>query len=285
MPQPDITLPSWLAQREDYRPEHDKTGFMARNLLHLTSMVAHVKMGGGAAALAYGTGPVSPIDRALSHVSPALRLIGLLVCIALTLIAHNPVFLMLMGCVVLVMVALRPAAGIKATLLPSFGAAIVALVLAIPAIWVNGAVAMVSIAAKILLNVTLVLGVSWTVPWNRLISGLKLFHLPDEIIFTLDLALKHIEILGRSATRLNEALVLRSVGRTRGRFDKTTSSAGVMGATFLKAYTCGQALDEAMLCRGFTGAYVCRRERVMTPAGIIYLGGIALLVLCYLLLG
>ena len=144
---------------------------------------------------------------------------------------------------------------------------------------------MVSIAAKILLNVTLVLGVSWTVPWNRLIAGLKLFHLPDEIIFTLDLALKHIEILGRSATRLNEALVLRSVGRTRGRFDKTTSSAGVMGATFLKAYTCGQALDEAMLCRGFTGTYVCRRERVMTPAGIIYLGGIALLVLCYLLLG
>ena len=257
MPQPDITLPSWLAQREDYRPEHDKTGFMARNLLHLTSMVAHVKMGGGAAALAYGTGPVSPIDRALSHVSPALRLIGLLVCIALTLIAHNPVFLMLMGCVVL----------------------------AIPAIWVNGADARVSIAAKILLNVTLVLGVSWTVPWNRLIAGLKLFHLPDEIIFTLDLALKHIEILGRSATRLNEALVLRSVGRTRGRFDKTTSSAGVMGATFLKAYTCGQALDEAMLCRGFTGTYVCRRERVMTPAGIIYLGGIALLVLCYLLLG
>ena len=278
-------LPAWLMAQEAYTPEPDKTGFLHKNMLHLTTMLAHVHMGGGAAAIADPAAPASPLDRALACVSPSLRLAGLLVTVLLILMAHSVMFLLLAACVVLVLVALRPAAGIKATLLPSFGAALVALILAIPAALMGNASAMVLIAVKTVLNVSLVLGLSWSVPWNRLIGGLKAFHLPDEVIFTLDTALKHIEILGRVAASLNEALTLRSVGRTRGRYEKTTSAAGVMGATFLRAYACGQAMEEAMTCRGFTGTYVRRRERVLTPAGVCYLVAIGLLICSYLLLG
>lgn len=278
-------LPAWLKVPEGYEPLRDKTGFMARNMLHLASMLRRVRMGGGAQAILSGTGPSSPLDRALSHVSPALRLAGLLIFVLLVLMSHSTVFLMAAACIDLVLVALRPADGIRATLVPAFAASIVAAVLAIPAAFMGAAASMLFIAGKTLVNVSLVLGLSWSVPWNRLIGALKAYRMPDEIIFTLDTAIKHIEILGRTASALNEALILRSVGRTKGRYEKTTSSAGVMGATFLRSYACAQAMDEAMTCRGFTGSYLRRRERVLTAAGVAYLAALAVLVLAYLTIG
>lgn len=285
---PLAALPEWLIRQEGYTPRHDKTGFMAKNMLHLTGMLKNVQMGGGSAAIQQGLGPSSPLDRALSRVSPALRLAGLIVCILLVLMSHSRTFLMLMGCADLVLIACRPAGGIKATMFPSLGAAAVAALLAVPAAFFGGpggSLSMAFIAAKVFLNVSLVVGLSWAVPWNGLVGALGSFHVPDEFIFTLDIALKHIEILGRAATTLSESLVLRSAGHTRGHFEKTTSSAGVMGATFLRAYACGRALEEAMTCRGFTGSYVRRRERVMTAAGAVYLCGLVLLVVAYLALG
>lgn len=278
-------LPAWLTMPEGYEPVRDKTGFMARNMLHLTSMLQRVRMGGGSQAILSGSGPASPLDRALSHVSPALRLAGLLVFVFLVLMSHSTLFLMLAACVDLVLVALRPVDGIRATLVPAFAASIVAAVLAIPAALMGAAASMLFIAGKTLVNVSLVLGLSWSVPWNRLVGALKAYRVPDEIIFTLDTALKHIEILGRAASALNESLLLRSVGLTRGRYEKTTSSAGVMGATFLRSYACSQAMDEAMTCRGFTGSYLRRRERVLTPAGVVYLAALMALVAAYLVLG
>lgn len=281
-------LPDWLVRAQGYEPRRDRTGFMAKNMLRLAGMLQNVHMGGGSSAILFGNGPSSPLDRALSHVSPALRLAGLLLLVLLVLMSHSSTFLLVAACIDLVLVALRPADGIRATLLPAFAAAIVAAILAVPAAFLGGEGGMASmlfIAAKTLVNVSLVLGLSWSVPWNRLIGALKAYRVPDEIIFTLDTALKHIEILGRAASSLNESLILRSVGRTRGRYEKTTSSAGVMGATFLRSIACAQAMDEAMTCRGFTGAYLRRRERVLTPAGVGYLVCLALLVAVYLMVG
>lgn len=279
------TLPAWLAREERYEPLVDKTGFLAKNLLHLAGMLENVRMGGGSAALLYGKGPSSPLDRALSRVSAPLRLVGLFECILLVLMSHSSVFLMIIGCVDAVLIAARPVEGIRSTLLPSLAATIVAAVLALPAYLVGGGASMLFIAIKTLINVSLVLGLSWTVPWNRLIGALATFRMPDVVVFTLDTALKHIEILGRVATALSEALMLRSVGRTRGRYEKTTSTAGVMGATFLRAYACAQAMDEAMECRGFTGTYVRRRERFMTGPGVAYLIGLVILAVLYLTFG
>lgn len=114
---------------------------------------------------------------------------------------------------------------------------------------------MLKIALKTFINVSLVLGVSWTLTWSRMSAALKMLHLPDEVIFTFDMALKHIEVLGRTAHDLCESVMLRSVGRTPEGFSRTESIAGIMGMTFIKAMECSHAMDEAMLCRGFAGAY------------------------------
>ena len=69
------------------------------------------------------------------------------------------------------------------------------------------------------------------------------------------MALKHIEVLGRTAHDLCESVMLRSVGSAPAGFSRTDSLAGIMGMTFIKAMECSRAMDEAMLCRGFAGVY------------------------------
>ena len=131
---------------------------------------------------------------------------------------------------------------------------------------------------------SLVLGVSWTLTWSRMSAALKMLHLPDEVIFTFDMALKHIEVLGRTAHDLTESVMLRSVGRAPEGFSRTDSVAGIMGMTFIKAMECSRAMDEAMLCRGFAGAYPAPARSGFGWRDGVYAVGVALLaVLCAVL--
>jgi len=224
---------------------------MQKNVLHLASLLERVRLGGGA----HKGGSV--IDRALSCVSAPVRLVGMFACVLCVCLTQSPLYLMLMSAVALVLVAVRPVRGLRATFVPALGAAGLAVVLALPALLLgaSAASAMLKIALKTFINVSLVLGVSWTLTWSRMSAALKMLHLPDEVIFTFDMALKHIEVLGRTAHDLTESVMLRSVGRAPEGFSRTDSVAGIMGMTFIKAMECSRAMDEAMACRGFAGVY------------------------------
>lgn len=224
---------------------------MQKNVLHLASLLERVRLGGGA----HEGGSI--IDRALSSVSAPVRLVGMFVCVLCVCLTQSPLYLMLMAAIALVLVAVRPARGLRATFVPALGATGLAVVLALPALLLGASAtgAMLKIALKTFINVSLVLGVSWTLTWSRMSAALKMLHLPDEVIFTFDMALKHIEVLGRTAHDLCESVMLRSVGSAPAGFSRTDSLAGIMGMTFIKAMECSHAMDEAMLCRGFAGVY------------------------------
>ena len=275
-----VELPSWLASSENYEPAGARHRVMQKNILRLADLLERVRLGGGA----HEGG--SAIDRALSGVSAPVRLLGLFACVLSVCLAQSPLYLMLMAALALVLVAVRPARGLRATFLPALGATAFAVVLALPA-WFLGAsatAAMLKIAVKTFINVSLVLGVSWTLTWSRMSAALKALHLPDVVIFTFDMALKHIEVLGRTAHDLTESVVLRSVGRPPERFSRTDSAAGIMGMTFVKAMDCSRAMDEAMLCRGFTGAYPVPAKGSMTWRDAVYVGVVAsLAALCAVL--
>ena len=267
-------LPSWLATSENYEPTGVRHRAMQKNILRLAGLLERVRLGGGA----YEGG--SAIDRALSGVSAPVRLLGLLACVLCVCLSQSPLYLMLMCAIALVLAAVRPARGLRATFLPTLGATAFALVLALPA-WLLGAsatAAMLKIALKTFVNVSLVLGVSWTLTWSRMSAALKLLHLPDEVIFTFDMALKHVEVLGRTAHDLTESVMLRSVGRPPERFSRTDSAAGIMGMTFIKAMDCSQAMDEAMLCRGFTGVYPAPAKGALSGRDVAYAAVVLLLV-------
>ena len=261
-------LPSWLAVEQRYEPVGARHRVMQKNVLHLASLLERVRLGGGA----HEGG--SMVDRALSCVSAPVRLLGMFVCVLCVCLTQSPLYLMLMAAIALVLVAVRPVRGLRATFV------------ALPALLLGASAtgAMLKIALKTFINVSLVLGVSWTLTWSRMSAALKTLHLPDEVIFTFDMALKHIEVLGRTAHNLCESVMLRSVGRAPEGFSRTDSVAGIMGMTFIKAMECSRAMDEAMLCRGFAGAYPVPTRAGFGWRDAVYAAGVALLaVLCAVL--
>ena len=193
-------LPSWLAVEQRYEPAGARHRVMQKNVLHLASLLERVRLGGGA----HEGG--SMVDRALSCVSAPVRLVGMFVCVLCVCLTQSPLYLMLMAAIALVLVAVRPVRGLRATFVPALAAAGFAVVLALPALLLgaSAAGAMLKIALKTFINVSFVLGVSWTLTWSRMSAALKTLHLPDEVIFTFDMALKHIEVLGRTAHNLCE---------------------------------------------------------------------------------
>ena len=266
-------LPSWLAAEERYEPTGARHRVMQKNVLHLASLLERVRLGGGA----HEGGSI--IDRALSSVSAPVRLLGMFACVLCVCLTQSPLYLMLMAAIALVLVAVRPVRGLRATLMPALAAAGFAVVLALPALLLgtSATAAMLKIALKTFINVSLVLGVSWTLTWSRMSAALKMLHLPDEVILTFDMALKHIEVLGRTAHDLTESVMLRSVGRAPAGFSRTDSVAGIMGMTFIKAMECSRAMDEAMLCRGFAGAYPAPARSGLSWRDAVYTAVVALL--------
>lgn len=268
-----VELPSWLTEQERYEPTGARHRVMQKNVLHLANLLERVRLGGGA----HKGG--SMIDRALSSVSAPVRLLGMLVCVLCVCLAQSPLYLMLMAAIALVLIAVRPVRGLRATFMPALAAAGFAVVLALPALLLGASatIAMLKIALKMFVNVSLVLGVSWTLTWSRMSAALKALHLPDEVIFTFDMALKHIEVLGRTTHDLTESVMLRSVGRAPAGFSRTDSVAGIMGMTFIKAMECSRAMDEAMLCRGFAGAYPAPARSSLSWRDAVYAGVVLLL--------
>ena len=273
-------LPSWLAVEQRYEPVGARHRVMQKNVLHLASLLERVRLGGGT----HEGG--SMVDRALSCVSAPVRLVGMFVCVLCVCLTQSPLYLMLMAAIALVLVAVRPVRGLRATFVPAIGAAGLAVVLALPALLLGASAtgAMLKIALKTFINVSLVLGVSWTLTWSRMSAALKTLRLPDEVIFTFDMALKHIEVLGRTAHDLTESVMLRSVGSAPKGFSRTDSVAGIMGMTFIKAMECSHAMDEAMLCRGFAGAYPAPARAGFGWRDAVYTAVVALFaVLCAVL--
>ena len=138
-------LPSWLAVEQRYEPAGARHRVMQKNVLHLASLLERVRLGGGA----HEGG--SMVDRALSCVSAPVRLVGMFVCVLCVCLTQSPLYLMLMAAIALVLVAVRPVRGLRATFVPALAAAGFAVVLALPALLLDASAAgaMLKIALKI----------------------------------------------------------------------------------------------------------------------------------------
>lgn len=270
---PEPPLPAWMVDSHcSCESSRDRDGFLRRNLLRLTSLLAEVRAGGS---------PSSPLDRALARVPAALRLVGLVVAVGCVSASTNMLLVWIVLAAVLAALALRPAEDIASVAGVSLAAALVALVVTLPAALLGMAPASSAtrMAAKVFVTVSLVLGLTQNVAWERLTGALVEMRVPGTVAFVIDSAVRDIALLGREASLLTEALGLRSVGRDAS---KTASAAGVMGMTFLKATDLAARQTEAMRCRGFAGAFRGPSERLLCAAGVAYLVGLAAFVALFL---
>lgn len=257
---PHADLPDWLLKSESYEPVRDRDGFIAQSMLRITAVLSQFRLDDGK-------------SRPWSPSAPAKLVVGL-GCILLTSLSSNFAFTMTMLALVLVRMCLLPAACLRRTVTVAIGAALLSFLVMVPAILIGQPHSAILVSTKVLVSVGTAMIVALTTPFNELTSALRVFHVPNVFIMTLDLALKNIVRLGDIALEVLTALRLRSVGRNRV---KQTAMGGVGGMLFLKTQEAATATFEAMNCRGFEGEYVVTRGRRWRNADVVWLAMLGVL--------
>lgn len=231
-------LPSWLCAHEDYQPSSRREAFVTKNLLQLSSLLARFRLDTGRETRLSPSAPVK------------LLLAG--VCILLTSLSRNYLFVLIMLTLVLVRACLLPREAL-ARLVPAacLAAGFTGLVM-LPATLLGQSSSAVWLATKALISTSLVLMVALTTPTAQLTGTLRALHVSPTVMLATELALHGIVRLGETAREVLTALALRSVGHNR---HKTASMGGVGGVVLLKASRTAQDSYDAMRCRCFDGSY------------------------------
>ena len=264
-------LPDWLQVHASYDPPADRDEFLRRNVLSLASVLRSLRHD---PAQVYN----SAWDRACVRVVPGLRLLGLIVLVAAVSMARNMASVWFMLVALLVVTASRDARAIRGVLLSAFVAAGVAALVNLPAALLLGQTAApVRMAAKTFATVGFAATFTQGLGAEGIVRALQDLRLPAVVVTAVDLALRDLVVLGESALSLSEALALRSVGCDT---QKTSSAAGVMGTTFVRAHLLAAARAEAMELRGYSGELRCGEHRRLCGTDVVY----ALIVIACVLL-
>ena len=231
------SIPEWMTKEEQYEPKKDADGFMTKSMLQMMGVLAKARKKGG-------------MTSGRSHASFWLCLTIYL--IILVSCSRNIYF---HGCVlagILIRLCLISEKSLLSVWKTALSATFFSMLVLLPAAWMGSMGTLFLVSGKVFLSVSLVSLLTETLSWNALTQGMKGFHVPDIFIFTLDITLKYIVILGEVCIHMLQALQLRSVGKNR---KKGTAFAGILGTAFLKSQTMAEETYQAMVCRGFEGTY------------------------------
>lgn len=256
-------MPEWMLRKEEYVPSADREAFLTKSTKAILEVLSRMKFQGGK-------------DGRLSA-TPSFQLFYTLVYIILTACNQNYFFTLIMFAGVMVVLAFYPAASIRRILAGTLGAVVISALILIPAMFMGNPQILLSITTKVFISVTLIGILSYGTSWNELTAGLRAFRVPDLLIFTLDITLKYISILGEVCLDILTALKLRSVGKNP---QKAKAFSGILGISFLKSREMADEMYASMCCRGFTGEYERKHRYRFRKPDLLHL---VLLVCCLLL--
>lgn len=231
------SIPDWLLQDESYTATSDNDGFITRSLLSVMGALASFR----AKSSSYGA-------KFPAH----LKLLLCLALILTTSLARNMIIVYAILAVLLIHMCFLKSDWLIRAFTASITAALLSALILLPSVFLGSPRSMLTVSIKVFTSVGLVGLLAATTEWNRLTACLASFHVPGIFIFTLDITLKYIVILGNISVDLLSAVRLRSVGRNR---DKKSAVSGVLGVTFLKSRAMAEEMYQAMVCRGFDGEY------------------------------
>lgn len=249
-------LPEWMLQTEAYIPKKDHDRFIKKSMLSLVSILSRARKS-GSGGQQFASAPVQLFDTVYF--------------ILLMSLSHNMFFTYCILGGFLIRLCLLSEKYLPRVILTALTAMAISAVFMIPSVFLGNPRSLLTISLKVFLSVGQINCMSVTTPWNQLTQGLRFYHVPDLFIFTLDITLKYIVLLGDIARDMLQALKLRSVGVNT---KKQASMSGVMGVTFLKAKEMSQETYQAMVARGFEGEYRRPRGMVFTWKDAVALGGV-----------
>lgn len=250
----ETVLPSWMCEFEEYKPSIDKDGFITKSTQAVLSVLAKLKRNAGK-------------DGRFSA-SPFLKLCYTFLFILLTACSKNYLFSLIMAAGTILALASYPASAIWQILSGTLGAVVFSVLILLPAVFMGNPQILLTIGTKVFLSVTLIGMLSVGTSWNKLTASLRAFHIPDIFIFTLDITLKYIAVLGEICMEILTALRLRSVGQNK---KKAKSFSGILGISFLKSREMADEMYAAMCCRGFVGEYKTGRKYTFRKQDIFYI--------------
>lgn len=252
--QEEIALPLWMNQSEVYEPCIDKDGFITKSTQAIFEVLSKLKWNAGK-------------DGRLSA-SPSLKLGYTFLFILLTACSKNYLFSLIMAAGTVLALAMSSAEAMKKILSGTLGAVLFSVLILLPAIFLGNPQILLTIATKVFIAVTLIGILSAGTSWNKLTASLRTFHVPDIFIFTLDITLKYIAVLGEICMEILTALKLRSVGQNK---KKAKAFSGILGISFLKSREMADEMYAAMCCRGFVGEYKTKRKYTFRKQDILYI--------------
>lgn len=243
-----MEMPNWLLTQETYIPPKDRDTFVQKTLLSVLSILSTMRNGHK------GT----KIFGEHNSTAPAIQITGAVFVILFMSLSKNMTFTMIILCGIVVRLSFMQGKSIILILKGSITAMIISIILLVPAAILGNYHTLILVSVKVFVSVTLIGIVSHSIPWNAITAGLKSFHVPDVIIFTLDITLKYIMLLGQSCFAMLQTLKVRSIGRNS---KKTKAMSGILGVTFLKSKAMSDEMYCAMECRGFDGKYIVSKRK------------------------
>ena len=250
----ETVLPSWMCESEAYEPNIDKDGFITKSAQAILGVLAKLKWNEGK-------------DRRFSA-SPSLKLCYTFLFILLTACSKNYLFSLIMVAGTILALASYPASAMKQILSGTIGAVLFSIFILLPAVFMGNPQILLTIGTKVFLSVTLIGMLSAGTAWNKLTASLRAFHIPDIFIFTLDITLKYIAVLGEICMEILTSLRLRSIGQNK---KKAKAFSGILGISFLKSREMADEMYAAMCCRGFVGEYKTGRKYAFRKQDIFYI--------------
>ena len=233
-------LPEWMKKEDNYVPPGDGGTFVMKTIAGIGNSMARLKVQAG--------------HEKRRHLPAEVKLVLAVLSILLISLCRNRIVLMAAAALLLVYLASWPARDLWGIMKNGLLAGGIALVLFLPAMWMRpeGRGNAIMVVAKVFLCAALISIFNHTTQWNHITSALRRFHVPGIFVFTLDITLKYIVLLGNLIVDLLTSVRLRAVGK----FDKKYASiGGIMGVTFLRGTEMNEEMYEAMRCRGFTDDY------------------------------
>lgn len=250
----ETVLPSWMCESEAYEPNIDKDGFITKSAQAILGVLAKLKWNAGK-------------DRRFSA-SPSLKLCYTFLFILLTACSKNYLFSLIMVAGTILALASYPASAMKQILSGTIGAVLFSIFILLLAVFMGNPQILLTIGTKVFLSVTLIGMLSAGTAWNKLTASLRAFHIPDIFIFTLDITLKYIAVLGEICMEILTSLRLRSIGQNK---KKAKAFSGILGISFLKSREMADEMYAAMCCRGFVGEYKTGRKYAFRKQDIFYI--------------
>lgn len=245
-------MPEWLVNDEDYSPPKGNIGFADSTKKSTIKLLSHLKN--------------NSENYKAKEASTPLRLFVVFLLILLTALSKNFSFVLFMICVLLVKIATIKSQKIREFIKVIIPVLLFSFIILLPSVFMGSPKTLLTVMGKIFVCTGLVLELNLTSPINEITNALKLFHLPDIFIFTLNITVKYIMQLGTVCDQMLDALKIRAIGKSK---DKKGEMSGIMGTVFIKAKNSALDTSKAMECRGFDGKYP--KQKLKKPKAIDFI--------------